>query len=278
MGHANFHRSGRYPLNNHGSHHPINLWPLVHVLRLGLLHPVPAAFDGGSFQAPLQHLRIFSGLHHSPRCPTQRGRTHARTGAFDPLPRLERREADIPVQDLGHDPISRHSGWCILAFKVAVQHGSSLAGVRLLQLRGEHPGGHPAGGDAVGGWRADVRPQLGGDGPPLRDLRGGPRREGRDERTREPGAGDGRRRRRSHGDGEAHPEAARLPRDRRQREGRRCRRRRRRRRRRSRPWRWLWRCHSPARHQDPGLNRSLDAGSAVTVIIADLIHPLDVTL
>lgn len=84
LGYEDCHLCCRYSLHHHGSHHSLHLWFMVtittqfnsfklsfkyilfftftypipcylqvHVLRLGLLHPVPSVADGGSLQAPL---------------------------------------------------------------------------------------------------------------------------------------------------------------------------------------------------------------------------------
>lgn len=91
MGHADVHRGGRLFRHDHGHYHPVHLRPVVHVLRPGLRHPVPAVDHGRPFQTLLQHVRVAVRVHRGVLHTDGRRRTVVGPQADDLLSRLGRR-------------------------------------------------------------------------------------------------------------------------------------------------------------------------------------------
>lgn len=119
VGHAVVHRGGRVLGHDHGHHHTVHLRAVVHVLRPGVRHTVPAADHGGPLQAPLQHVRLAGRVHSRVLHTHGRRRTVAGPEADDTLPRVGRRETAVPVPDHRHALLAVHVGIRVVVHKVS---------------------------------------------------------------------------------------------------------------------------------------------------------------
>jgi len=151
---------GRRAEHCDGSHDTFDLWPLVDVLRPRLRDPVPAAADGGALQGLLQHLRQSIGVHNCLRGADQRWRASDGLARADPLPRLQRghRHTDVPVQDAGDAVVAGDPGGRVVRYAIRLSDRTARAGLRRLQVRGEHSGGRRTGRPGSSRGRADGRP------------------------------------------------------------------------------------------------------------------------
>lgn len=98
------------------------------MFRSGLLHAFPSAVNGGTFQAPLQHLRKFGGLHNRLfRSDHRRGTLFGTSGPgqISGLPRNKRSRLAFPTalsfQNSGHDHKSLHARRRVLRNKVSAK-------------------------------------------------------------------------------------------------------------------------------------------------------------
>lgn len=187
LGDARGNRRGRRAEHRDGPYDTVDLRPLVNVLGLGLRDPVPAVTDGGALQGLLQHLRQPVSVHN--RLPSTHQRWRADDGAapVNTVPGLRRGDIDakVPIQDDGDVDVADNPGGSVVWHAVRLPDWAARAGLRRLQVRGEHPGGRRAGGPGPGRGRADGSPSCG--------RRQTLRQQGRIERPSEPCARAGLR-------------------------------------------------------------------------------------
>lgn len=126
LGHAAVHCGGGVLGHDHGHYHPVHLRSVVHVLRSGVRHPLPAADHGRPFQGPVQHVRFAVRVHCRVLHPDGRRRTTVGPQADDPLSRMGRREAAVPVPYHSYALFVVHARVCLMVHQVSTWHGVHL--------------------------------------------------------------------------------------------------------------------------------------------------------